>query len=162
MSATLPNLDVLALWLGSELYHTDFRPVPLQEMVKVGSVVYDAKSKASSRDLKQAGVAFPDDADHIIFLSIETITSGHGVLIFCPSKNWCENLATNIAKEIYNAGRPRDVADGNFRVAFSEFLTLLCCGFVMHGCVAAKANFSKCLHLKKMFYFFYVVISRSM
>ncbi|KAG8177561.1 hypothetical protein JTE90_026190 [Oedothorax gibbosus] len=113
MSATLPNLDVLAFWLGSELYRTDFRPVPLQEMVKVGSVIYDAKSKVTSRDLRRCEVSFSDDADHIVLLSIETITSGHGVLIFCPSKNWCENLATSIAREIYNAGRPRDVADGN-------------------------------------------------
>ena len=41
MSATLPNLALLAGWLGAELYQTDFRPVPLQELVKVGCNVYD-------------------------------------------------------------------------------------------------------------------------
>lgn len=41
MSATLPNLSLLADWLGAELYQTDYRPVPLQEHLKVGCDIYD-------------------------------------------------------------------------------------------------------------------------
>ena len=41
MSATLPNLPLLATWLGADLYQTDFRPVPLKEFLKIGSTVYD-------------------------------------------------------------------------------------------------------------------------
>lgn len=41
MSATLPNLSLLASWLGAELYQTDYRPVPLQERLKVGCHIYD-------------------------------------------------------------------------------------------------------------------------
>jgi DNA polymerase theta len=41
MSATLPNLDLLARWLNAELYSTNYRPVPLMEWVKIGSNVYD-------------------------------------------------------------------------------------------------------------------------
>lgn len=41
MSATLPNLSLLADWLGAELYQTDYRPVPLQEHLKVGCNIYD-------------------------------------------------------------------------------------------------------------------------
>lgn len=41
MSATLPNLDLLARWLNAELYSTNYRPVPLMEWVKIGTNVYD-------------------------------------------------------------------------------------------------------------------------
>ncbi|GFS29474.1 DNA polymerase theta [Nephila pilipes] len=113
MSATLPNLNVLSTWLDSELFNTDFRPVPLQEKVKIGSVLYDAKTKAICRDLQKNTVSFSGDLDHILYLSIETVAAGHGVLIFCPSKNWCENLATTIAKEIYTVGNPNAVSHCN-------------------------------------------------
>ncbi|CAH2218762.1 DNA polymerase theta [Pelobates cultripes] len=42
------------------------------------------------------------DEDHIVSLCYETIQGGHSVLIFCPSKNWCEKLADTIAREFYN------------------------------------------------------------
>ncbi|KAF8772980.1 DNA polymerase theta like protein [Argiope bruennichi] len=113
MSATLPNLKVLSTWLDAELYCTDFRPVPLLETFKIGPVVYDARTKEPIRDLRKNSATFSDDVDHITYLSIETITAGHGVLIFCPSKNWCENLATTIAKEIYTIGKPNAISNGN-------------------------------------------------
>lgn len=40
MSATLPNLDLLAVWLRAALYTTDFRPVPLTEQIKIGTRIY--------------------------------------------------------------------------------------------------------------------------
>ena len=41
MSATLPNLDALARWLGdAALFETDFRPVPLRLHVVVGARAY--------------------------------------------------------------------------------------------------------------------------
>lgn len=41
MSATLPNLQLLADWLDAVLYKTDFRPVPLHEVFMCGSSVYN-------------------------------------------------------------------------------------------------------------------------
>lgn len=45
MSATLPNLQLVASWLNAELYHTDFRPVPLLESIKIGNSIYDSSMK---------------------------------------------------------------------------------------------------------------------
>uniref|UniRef100_G3PUF7 DNA polymerase theta n=1 Tax=Gasterosteus aculeatus TaxID=69293 RepID=G3PUF7_GASAC len=89
MSATLPNLALLASWLGAELYQTDYRPVPLHEHLKVGRDIYD-KSLAAGDD------------DHIVSLCYETVSEGRSVLLFCPSKNWCEKLSDSIAREFYN------------------------------------------------------------
>ncbi|XP_031783753.1 DNA polymerase theta isoform X2 [Nasonia vitripennis] len=103
MSATLPNLPLIADWLDAELYKTDFRPIPLNEQCKFGSSLLDAK-KNIIRELQPA----PDivnDTDNIIQLCIETINGGHGTLIFCPTKNWCEKLAIQLATTFFQLGR---------------------------------------------------------
>ncbi|XP_028284438.1 DNA polymerase theta [Parambassis ranga] len=100
MSATLPNLSLLASWLGAELYQTDYRPVPLQEHLKVGCEIYD-KSLSVIRQFTPA-LQIKGDDDHIVSLCYETVREGHSVLLFCPSKNWCEKLADTIARAFYN------------------------------------------------------------
>ncbi|XP_070771249.1 DNA polymerase theta [Enoplosus armatus] len=100
MSATLPNLSLLASWLGAELYQTDYRPVPLQEHLKVGCNIYD-KSLSVVRQFTPA-LHIKGDDDHIVSLCYETVREGRSVLLFCPSKNWCEKLADSIAREFYN------------------------------------------------------------
>ncbi|XP_043076751.1 DNA polymerase theta [Puntigrus tetrazona] len=100
MSATLPNLDLLARWLNAELYSTNYRPVPLMEWVKIGTNVYDG----SMNLVRQFTPALPvkGDDDHIVSLCFETVQDGHSALLFCPSKNWCEKLADSIGREFYN------------------------------------------------------------
>uniref|UniRef100_A0A8C7EC43 DNA polymerase theta n=1 Tax=Nothoprocta perdicaria TaxID=30464 RepID=A0A8C7EC43_NOTPE len=100
MSATLPNLGLLASWLDAELYSTDFRPVPLMEWVKIGSNIYDS-SMNLVREF-QPKLQLKGDEDHVVSLCYETVCDGHSVLLFCPSKNWCEKLADVIAREFYN------------------------------------------------------------
>ncbi|XP_074546756.1 DNA polymerase theta [Halichoeres trimaculatus] len=100
MSATLPNLSLLASWLGAELYQTDYRPVPLQEHLKVGCNIYD-KSLSVVRQFTPA-LRVKGDDDHIVSLCYETVREGRSVLLFCPSKNWCEKLCDSIAREFYN------------------------------------------------------------
>ena len=95
MSATLPNLSTLASWLQAELYHTEFRPVPLKEMVKVGPTIYTADFK-KLKDIDQSELV-PGDEDDILLLCRERIIQGHSILIFCPTKIWCENLAATLA-----------------------------------------------------------------
>ncbi|XP_009946472.1 PREDICTED: DNA polymerase theta-like, partial [Leptosomus discolor] len=99
MSATLPNLGLLASWLDAELYCTDFRPVPLKEWVKIGSNIYDS-SMNLVREF-QPKLQPKGDEDHVVSLCYETVCDGHSVLLFCPSKNWCEKLADIIAREFY-------------------------------------------------------------
>ncbi|KAM4751261.1 DNA polymerase theta isoform 2-T2 [Anableps anableps] len=100
MSATLPNLSLLASWLGADLYQTDYRPVPLQEHLKVGCNIYD-KSLSVVRQFAPA-LNIKGDDDHIVSLCYETVREGHSVLLFCPSKNWCEQLADTIARAFFN------------------------------------------------------------
>ena len=42
------------------------------------------------------------DEEHIIPLCLETIMGGHSVLMFCPTKVWCEKLAEKIAREFHS------------------------------------------------------------
>ncbi|XP_013868724.1 DNA polymerase theta isoform X2 [Austrofundulus limnaeus] len=100
MSATLPNLSLLAGWLDAELYQTGYRPVPLQEHLKVGCNIFD-KSLSVVRQFTPA-LNIKGDDEHIVSLCYETVTEGHSVLLFCPSKNWCEKLADIIAREFFN------------------------------------------------------------
>lgn len=38
----------------------------------------------------------------MVSLCYETIRDNHSVLLFCPSKKWCEKLADIIAREFYS------------------------------------------------------------
>ncbi|OXB76233.1 UNVERIFIED_CONTAM: hypothetical protein H355_014641 [Colinus virginianus] len=120
MSATLPNLGHLASWLDAELYCTDFRPVPLKEWVKIGNNIYDS-SMNLVREF-QPKLQLKGDEDHVVSLCYETVSDGHSVLLFCPSKNWCEKLADIIAREFYCLQQAesltfdeRDIIEGAFR-----------------------------------------------
>lgn len=103
MSATLPNVDVLAKWLRADLFFTNFRPVPLTETLKVGPIIYDREGK-KIRELNQSRMVSGDD-DHVSLLCQETVEQGHAVLMFCPTKSWCEKLAESVARHFFNLGR---------------------------------------------------------
>ena len=96
MSATLPNLDMLANWLGAQLYRTDYRPVPLKEMVKIGPTLYD--TNFSTLQTYNPSDSLPGDEDDILLICRERVSKGHSVLIFCPTKAWCENLSLTLGQ----------------------------------------------------------------
>ena len=112
MSATLPNLDLLAQWLNADLYTTEFRPVPLTETIKVGTDFFDNRFQLI-RKLEPL-VKTENDADHLVYLCLETIMNGHSVLVFCPTKNWCEKLADAVAKEFFRLGKPVSLKEKEF------------------------------------------------
>ncbi|KAF5402490.1 hypothetical protein PHET_04083 [Paragonimus heterotremus] len=133
MSATLPNLDVLGKWLNAAVFVTDYRPVPLTELVftrdskSLTSHAYEVTRVESSakHDLRSAWDPTTErlhpvnsplldsqlnaearlnavDEDGVFGLCLDTLLSGHGVLVFCPTKQWCEQLADTMAKEIFH------------------------------------------------------------
>ncbi|CAG7822735.1 unnamed protein product [Allacma fusca] len=107
MSATLPNLPLLATWLDAELVTTDYRPVPLMERLKIGDKIYDSSLREIRPvHLDSLQLQISNDPDGIIYLSLETVLNGHSVLIFCPTRAWCERLAEQVAREFFNIGKP--------------------------------------------------------
>lgn len=48
LSATLPNLQLIATWLNASLFLTDFRPVPLRQHHVIGNVVCEVLSNVWS------------------------------------------------------------------------------------------------------------------
>ncbi|KAJ3673940.1 hypothetical protein LUZ60_005932 [Juncus effusus] len=97
MSATMPNVGAVAGWLNAALYQTDFRPVPLEEFVKVGNTIYDKRMEAV-RVMKRSADLGGKDPDHIVELCNEVVVEGHSVLIFCSSRKGCESTAKHVAK----------------------------------------------------------------
>ncbi|XP_046962980.1 DNA polymerase theta-like isoform X2 [Vanessa cardui] len=102
MSATLPNLGILASWLDAELFITEFRPIPLNEYCLVGNKYYDKSGQYIGllEDPKVLGI----EGDYVLSLCLETLRDGCSILIFCMTKNWCENLAQSIASSFYKLG----------------------------------------------------------
>uniref|UniRef100_A0A182WJ43 DNA polymerase theta n=1 Tax=Anopheles minimus TaxID=112268 RepID=A0A182WJ43_9DIPT len=102
MSATLPNIDLLARWLEADLYRTNFRPIALVEMVKIGNTIFSAAGEPIRVvNGSLLGYTLPKDTDHVALLCLETILEGCAVIVFCPSKDWCEQLAISLASTLH-------------------------------------------------------------
>lgn len=105
MSATLPNSELLQNWLASQFYSTSYRPIELREMIKIGNDIFDNSMNLVRTMSKDEYAMIEKDQDHIAQLCIETIVNGAAVIVFCPSKDWCETLATHVAQNIYKLGK---------------------------------------------------------
>ena len=99
MSATLPNLKELADWLNAELYVTDFRPIPLKEHYIYGDEIFDIAHNLQKK------LNSKSEFDQICQLCLQTIAEGCSILIFCHTKNQCENLAKKIATHFRHLGK---------------------------------------------------------
>jgi DNA polymerase theta len=130
MSATIPNTIDLQRWLSTPtrthsvllrawltclcllvptdaaMYVTDFRPVPLQEFIKIENKVYDTNFDL----VRSLPPPTPDDADQVGALCSEVIASGHSALVFCPTRKGCEKSCEQMARLLrrkVSAPRPR-------------------------------------------------------
>lgn len=99
MSATMPNVSEVAKWLQAALYQTEFRPVPLDEFLKVGNTIFDKRMEIV-RKIRESADLQGQDPDHVVELCHEVVSEGHSVLVFCSSRKGCETAARHIAKHL--------------------------------------------------------------
>ncbi|KAF7544197.1 hypothetical protein G7Z17_g10152 [Cylindrodendrum hubeiense] len=109
MSATLPNMDLMAQWLNGHCYETRYRPVPIEEHLVYNGKVYPAGSTRSliktasqlngtapsqgqitptRRIEPSAHKEFRDPVlNSVVTLAHETASAGYGALVFAGSRS---------------------------------------------------------------------------
>ena len=121
MSATLPNLDEVCEWMNATIYMTDYRPVSINEFIKVRDKIYKAKDFVNGvydQPVQGLEKEFPKivndrrDRLKILPLILQTVLNKANdeglaqldrqagatgsVLVFCPSKQQCEITWKNL------------------------------------------------------------------
>ena len=106
MTLNCSGVDLLAEWLNdAKVYRTKFRPIPLTEMVMIGSTLCDTKFNAIPT--LDSSEAISDDEDDILSLVKEHVLKGQSVIIFNWTRDRCEILASTLAE-----------AQGKFRKSY--------------------------------------------
>ncbi|KAI7768553.1 hypothetical protein LZL87_000100 [Fusarium oxysporum] len=121
MSATLPNMDMMARWLEGHCYETRYRPVPIEEHLVYDGNIYPAGSTSSliktaaqlnSRSTQTQAQMRPirriEPSTHkelrdpvlnaVVTLAHETAVAGFGALVFAGSRGMCESDARWISR----------------------------------------------------------------
>ena len=97
MSATLGKLNSLSKWLNNaSIFKCNFRPVPLNEYIKIGNELYNINFK----QVAEIKTAFKNDSDDITQLVSLYLKYGNQILIFCATKKCCEVLANKLANKL--------------------------------------------------------------
>uniref|UniRef100_A0A915DXE9 Uncharacterized protein n=1 Tax=Ditylenchus dipsaci TaxID=166011 RepID=A0A915DXE9_9BILA len=99
MSATLSNLPELQRFLGdAHVFTTEFRPIELKQLFKVGSSLCSVETEKEEVDL--GSKRNPEDPDGI-FLLLNPILNERSIIIFCSSKEYCQNTCRLITRNIH-------------------------------------------------------------
>ena len=100
LSTSLKEKDkkILTRWLKAKFFSHGVRPVPLFEKVKVDNMLYDTEFQ-EIEELDSSN-AIKDDEEGILQLSKDTLLAKHCVLIFCQTRQKCEDLALKLAKAL--------------------------------------------------------------
>ncbi|KAL2853139.1 hypothetical protein BJX68DRAFT_234077 [Aspergillus pseudodeflectus] len=139
MSATISNTELLAEWTNARYFISTYRPVPVDEHLVFENAIYPA---ATSRQLFQTisklastpGLSFSEAVppqriiqtstfrelsnpmtNAVVALSIDTVTAGFGVLVFCGSRQACQLQAALISEAMPDPST-LDVDDMNKRL----------------------------------------------
>jgi helicase len=92
LSATIPNAEEIARWLGAKLIQSDWRPVPLREGVyhNGASIFNDGTVNWTTR------VGRSD----VVGLALETVKEGGQALIFVSTRKSTEAVSRNVSEHI--------------------------------------------------------------
>lgn len=69
MSATLPNISDVSKWLNARLYITSYRPVKLEQLLKVGKEVVNSKGHVARVLPDRPQEVEKQDRDHVGLLT---------------------------------------------------------------------------------------------
>ena len=110
MSATLPDNSQKAVqdWLGGHtmpgrrclLYKCNFRPIELSILVKRGKNIIPITGDNGATLPREIRTLFDvrTDTDHFASLVNESLEAGVSTIIFCATRNWCENACTLLSR----------------------------------------------------------------
>uniref|UniRef100_A0A0N4ZV25 Helicase POLQ-like n=1 Tax=Parastrongyloides trichosuri TaxID=131310 RepID=A0A0N4ZV25_PARTI len=104
MSATLDDMNYLKKFMKAHVLSVDFRPVTLDQKVKIFDKLYSVDESSNYRKLIPI-VNPPDnsmyedsrDTDGIIPF-LRPLIPNRGVLVFCPTKDSCEKLCNTLSE----------------------------------------------------------------
>lgn len=122
LSATIPNLETIAVWLDASLYVTEYRPVPLVEKIKIDNNIYNVvdylnnPSNDPIENINPATYMIEQDFDGLFYLCLQSIMEGHSTLVFCETKRECEIMATKLADQIKISGAQLENNDKSMAV----------------------------------------------
>jgi DNA polymerase theta len=110
LSATMGNIKELANWFNARLFITNYRPIPLIERIKAGNHIYSIPSgqveqtlsfsPSSSRFLSPLYIK--EDPEGLCVLCEEGLKKGQQIIIFCPSKQQCCQVADLLCRLMKN------------------------------------------------------------
>ncbi|KAI9166973.1 Helicase POLQ-like protein [Paramyrothecium foliicola] len=120
MSATLPNMQLLAQWLRAHSYETRYRPVPIKEHLVHDSNIYPSELTYNLAQMPSQLSQIKSSLDRscpsrkvsssmhkeladpvlnaVISLAYETARAGYGVLVFAGSRGLCESDARLLSR----------------------------------------------------------------
>lgn len=101
MSATLPNLKLIAQWLNAVEFSTTFRPIDLKEMVFCGDrlMLFEPNNDGSNHwvNIPPPKIKIKQTYDTFIPIVLDSLMRNMNTLVFCSTKKGTEITAKAIA-----------------------------------------------------------------